>query len=69
MKYNYHIIIEYDGTGFNGWQLQKNGLSIQGEIEKVLKKIIKKKFELLELEEPTLVSMLKVNPLILSAHS
>lgn len=47
MKYNYHIIIEYDGTGFNGWQLQKNGLSIQGEIEKVLKKIIKKKIRVI----------------------
>ena len=47
MKYNYQIIIEYDGTKFNGWQYQKNGFSIQGEIEKVLKKILKKKIRLI----------------------
>lgn len=47
MKYNYQIIIEYDGTGFNGWQYQINGSSIQGEIEKVLKKILKKKIRLI----------------------
>tara|TARA_A100001011_G_scaffold391436_1_gene476912 strand:+ start:613 stop:1353 length:741 start_codon:yes stop_codon:yes gene_type:complete len=47
LKYNYQIIIEYDGTKFNGWQYQKNGFSIQGEIEKVLKKILKKKIRLI----------------------
>ena len=47
MVHNYQIIIEYDGTKFNGWQYQKNGFSIQGEIEKVLKKILKKKIRLI----------------------
>ena len=32
MKSNYQIIIEYDGTNYNGWQYQKNGSSIQKEI-------------------------------------
>ena len=32
-KQNYQIIIEYDGTDYVGWQKQKNGKSIQGEIE------------------------------------
>ena len=36
--YNYHIIIEYLGTNYVGWQKQKNGRSIQSEIEKVIKK-------------------------------
>ena len=42
----YHIIIEYDGTNFVGWQKQKNGPSIQEEIQKVLNKILKEKINL-----------------------
>ena len=36
-KQNYQITIEYDGSKFVGWQMQKNGKSIQGEIQKVIK--------------------------------
>lgn len=32
----YCLIIEYDGSGYVGWQRQKNGVSIQGEIEKAI---------------------------------
>ena len=39
----YQILIEYDGTNFVGWQRQKNGISIQETIEKVLLKILKEK--------------------------
>tara|TARA_B110000971_G_scaffold110111_1_gene112798 strand:+ start:705 stop:1049 length:345 start_codon:yes stop_codon:yes gene_type:complete len=39
----YQIIIEYDGTNFVGWQIQKNGPSIQESIEQTLAKILKKK--------------------------
>ena len=41
--FNYQIIIEYDGVNFIGWQKQKNGLSVQQKIEKILTKILKKK--------------------------
>ena len=41
--YIYQIIIEYVGTNFVGWQLQKNGLSIQEVIQKLLCKILKQK--------------------------
>ena len=34
--------LEYDGTSFVGWQIQKNGISIQEKIEKSLYKILKK---------------------------
>ena len=44
---NYLIIIEYDGTDFVGWQSQKNGISIQKEIEKALGKILKFKIKLI----------------------
>ncbi len=47
MKLNYQIILEYDGTHFNGWQYQKNGLSVQNEVEKSLKKILKKKIKVI----------------------
>ncbi len=38
--------IEYDGTKYVGWQAQKNGVSIQGEIEKSLKKIFNQELKL-----------------------
>ena len=41
--FNYQIIIEYDGTKFVGWQKQKNGISVQQTIEKILTKILKEK--------------------------
>jgi tRNA pseudouridine38-40 synthase len=33
---NFKLIIEYDGTHYHGWQRQKKEASIQGEIEKAL---------------------------------
>ena len=44
--FNYLIKVEYEGTNFVGWQSQKNGKSIQNEIEKVLKKILKTKIRI-----------------------
>ena len=42
----YQLLIEYDGTNYNGWQKQKNGKSIQETVEKTLKKILKNKINL-----------------------
>ena len=39
----YQILIEYVGTNFRGWQIQKKGLTIQGIIQKKIKKLIKEK--------------------------
>ena len=41
--FTYHITVEYLGTNFVGWQIQKNGLSIQEILEKVLSKFLKEK--------------------------
>ncbi|MBD3217528.1 MAG: tRNA pseudouridine(38-40) synthase TruA [candidate division Zixibacteria bacterium] len=34
--YNYKITIEYDGSAFNGWQVQPGLRTVQGEIEKAV---------------------------------
>jgi len=39
--FNYLIKIEYEGTNFVGWQIQKNGRSVQDSVEKALKKVLK----------------------------
>ncbi len=36
---NIRIIVEYDGTNYKGWQMQKNAPSIQEEIENAILKI------------------------------
>jgi tRNA pseudouridine38-40 synthase len=36
---NIKITVAYDGTRYNGWQVQKNGRTVQDEIEGVIRKI------------------------------
>ena len=43
----YQILIEYVGTNFIGWQVQKKGNSVQGLIQKKLSKILKEKIVLI----------------------
>ena len=44
--FRYQILIEYVGTDFIGWQVQKKGNSIQGLIQKKLSKILKEKINI-----------------------
>lgn len=39
MPRNFKLTIEYDGTDYSGWQIQKNSMTVQGEIEHALHKI------------------------------
>ena len=39
----YQILIEYVGTDFRGWQIQKKGSTIQGLIQENLSKLLKEK--------------------------
>ena len=41
--HRYQIIVEYVGTNFRGWQIQKKGKTIQGLIEKNISKLLKEK--------------------------
>jgi len=40
---NFKLVIEYDGTHYQGWQSQKNGLTIQDVLEKALSQILNQK--------------------------
>lgn len=44
---NIKLLIEYDGTGYNGWQYQENGISIQQEIEDAFYRITGEKVKLI----------------------
>ena len=39
----YNILIEYAGSNFRGWQVQKKGKTVQGLIQEKISKILKKK--------------------------
>ena len=41
--FRYQILIEYQGTSFVGWQIQKKGISVQKAIQLVLTKLLKQK--------------------------
>lgn len=44
---NYKIIIQYNGTGYSGWQIQKNGKSIQQVLTDALELLTKEKINLI----------------------
>ena len=39
----YQILIEYVGSNFRGWQVQKKGKTVQGLIQEKISKILKEK--------------------------
>ena len=41
--FRYQLLIEYVGTNFKGWQIQKKGSTIQGLIQEKLTKLLKEK--------------------------
>ena len=45
--FTYQISVEYLGTNFVGWQIQKNGLSVQEVLEEVLSKFLKDKIRVI----------------------
>ncbi len=42
----YQILIEYVGTNFRGWQIQKKGKTVQGLIQEQISKFLKEKIKL-----------------------
>jgi tRNA pseudouridine38-40 synthase len=47
MMLNIRLIIEYDGTNYQGWQRQPNGPTVQEEIEKAVERMIGRKITLI----------------------
>ena len=45
--FRYKILIEYVGTNFRGWQVQKKGKTIQGLIQEKISNLLKEKITLL----------------------
>ena len=45
--FRYQILVEYDGTGFKGWQIQKKSKSVQGLIQKKISMLLKEKIILI----------------------
>ena len=39
--FKYQILVEYAGTNFKGWQVQKKGKTIQGLIQEKISNILK----------------------------
>ncbi|MEO0197156.1 MAG: tRNA pseudouridine(38-40) synthase TruA [candidate division WOR-3 bacterium] len=44
---NIKIILEFDGTNFEGWQKQKNKRTVQGELENAFKNLIDGEFKII----------------------
>ena len=45
--FRYQILIEYVGTNFRGWQVQKKGKTIQGLLQEKISKLLKEKIILI----------------------
>ena len=45
--FKYQILVEYEGTNFRGWQVQKKGKTIQGLIQEKITRLLKEKIILL----------------------
>ena len=39
----YFVELAYNGTNYHGWQIQRNGISVQQELEKALSTILRDK--------------------------
>ena len=45
--HRYQVLIEYEGTNFRGWQIQKKGSTIQKLVQSKISKILKEKINLI----------------------
>ena len=47
LMFRYQVLIEYVGTNFRGWQVQKKGKTIQGLVQEKISNLLKEKIILL----------------------
>jgi tRNA pseudouridine38-40 synthase len=43
----FFLYLEYDGSGFDGWQIQPNSITVQGELKRVLELIFRQPIEVM----------------------
>lgn len=41
------IVVAYDGTDYHGWQIQKNGITIESELNRCLSELLQEKIEVI----------------------
>ena len=41
----YFVYFSYDGTGYHGWQIQPNGISVQERLQDSLSKVLRKRID------------------------
>lgn len=41
------IVVAYDGTNYHGWQIQKNGITIEGELNRHLSELLQEQIEVI----------------------
>ena len=46
MVKRYFIWLSYDGTNYHGWQVQPNGISVQGELQRVLSTLLRQEISI-----------------------
>lgn len=46
MVRRYFIWLSYDGTHYHGWQVQPNGISVQGELQRVLSTLLRQEISI-----------------------
>ena len=46
MAKRYFIWLSYDGTNYHGWQVQPNGISVQGELQRVLSTLLRQEISI-----------------------
>ena len=46
MVKRYFIWLSYDGTHYHGWQVQPNGISVQGELQRVLSTLLRQEINI-----------------------
>jgi len=45
--HNFKLIISYDGTNYQGWQIQKNGITVQETIEKAIYRLFNENIKII----------------------
>ena len=46
MAKRYFVTLSYDGTNYHGWQVQPNGISVQGELQRVLSTLLRQEISI-----------------------